>query len=64
MPIYEYKCKECGNKFEVLYKSDEDDSALTCPKCKAKNPVRVFSVFSSGESSCGTSSGGAKKGFS
>ena len=64
MPIYEYECKECGCKFEVLHMIEEDDSELTCPECNAKNPVRVFSLFSSGESSYGTTSGSAKKGFS
>ena len=63
MPIYEYECKECGYKFEVLQRLDQDDSDLICPKCNAKKPVRVFSVFSSGDSSCGTTSGSAKKGF-
>jgi putative FmdB family regulatory protein len=64
MPIYEYECKECSCKFEVLHKVEEENSDLICPKCNAKNPVRVLSVFSSGESSCGTTSGSVKKGFS
>ena len=64
MPIYEYECKKCDCRFEVLQKNVEENIGLTCPKCNAKNPVRIFSVFSSGESSCGTTSGSVKKGFS
>ena len=35
MPIYEFKCKECGNEFEMLQKfSDPDPSE--CPSCSGK----------------------------
>ena len=30
MPVYEYKCKECGEKFEKLVKMDAE---VRCPKC-------------------------------
>ncbi len=35
MPTYDYKCKECGNLFEVFQKMS--DIPLTeCPKCKGR----------------------------
>jgi len=32
MPTYDYKCKKCGNKFE-LFRSIQDESTVTCPVC-------------------------------
>jgi putative FmdB family regulatory protein len=32
MPIYEYRCEECNNKFEVM-QSFRDAPIRTCPKC-------------------------------
>ena len=34
MPIYEYKCTECGSHFEKLQKAT-DDPLKTCEKCGA-----------------------------
>ncbi len=32
MPLYEYECKQCGNRFEKIQKfSDEPEKV--CPKC-------------------------------
>ncbi|UCE67650.1 MAG: zinc ribbon domain-containing protein [Candidatus Zixiibacteriota bacterium] len=45
MPIYEYKCKDCGAKFEVLVYSS--DSSITCEKCGSENPERLMSGFAS-----------------
>ncbi len=33
MPIYEYKCKKCGYKFELLRPMKESDELGRCPKC-------------------------------
>ena len=35
MPIYEYKCKECGNEFEVIQKFS-DKPVKKCPDCSGK----------------------------
>jgi putative FmdB family regulatory protein len=51
MPIYEYQCTQCGEKFEVRQSIGEDGSKLTCPKCDTQNPKRLFSSFSSPGSS-------------
>ena len=32
MPIYEYRCKDCGHKLEALQKLS-DAPLLTCPSC-------------------------------
>ena len=45
MPIYEYECGKCGEKFELRRSIADSDSEVKCPKCGAENPQRVFSVF-------------------
>ena len=32
MPIYEYECETCGNRFE-RFQSMQDDPIRTCPDC-------------------------------
>ena len=56
MPIYEYQCLQCGERFEVRQSMGEDGSGLSCPKCNAQNPKRLFSsFFSPGSSAFGPS---------
>jgi putative FmdB family regulatory protein len=33
MPIYEYKCKKCGHRFEKLHQSYSDARVKKCPEC-------------------------------
>ena len=35
MPLYAWKCPQCGHRFEVLAAIDERDEAV-CEKCGAK----------------------------
>ena len=35
MPIYGYRCSNCGNQFEV-YQKMSDEPVQTCPKCEGK----------------------------
>ena len=46
MPTYEYRCKECKKKFElVLTIVQHDKKRVTCPKCKSRKVERQFSNF-------------------
>lgn len=45
MPIYEYKCEHCGEKFEVLQKFS-DDPLTECVLC-SKGPVKKLISASS-----------------
>jgi putative FmdB family regulatory protein len=47
MPIYEYECSKCKERFEVLQRISEDNSGLRCPKCRADKPRRLLSGFRS-----------------
>jgi putative FmdB family regulatory protein len=43
MPIYEYQCKACGHRLEVLQKMTED--ALTdCPQCGQSTLTKLVSA--------------------
>lgn len=50
MPIFEYLCKKCGNRFEKLQKGGADESNL-CPVCGSEEVKKELSLFSSGSSS-------------
>lgn len=43
MPLYEYKCEECGTKFEKLVSMS--DTNIACTKCESLNVTKQFSVF-------------------
>lgn len=44
MPIYEFKCKDCGEEFEVYLKNREETLNLVCKVCKSKNLERLMSI--------------------
>lgn len=44
MPIFEYKCSQCGYINEVLVKSAESKSPA-CPQCGHKKTEKLFSSF-------------------
>ncbi len=50
MPIYEYSCQDCGNKFSKLESITSEDRIKTCPECggKAKRIVSLTSFHLKG----------------
>lgn len=42
MPIYEYKCQNCGHSFEQLQKIT-DKLLRTCPKCGERQLLKLIS---------------------
>ena len=48
MPIYEYRCKVCGEGFEVLVRSPTRQASPTCPKCGSQKVQKAFSTFGVG----------------
>lgn len=51
MPVYEYQCLACGEKFDLLRGIRERDQKAACPKCGSKASKRVSSIFGTGASS-------------
>ncbi|MDF1757630.1 MAG: zinc ribbon domain-containing protein [Legionellaceae bacterium] len=43
MPIYEYKCSECGHEYEIIQKMS-DDPVVECEKCHKPSAVRLVSA--------------------
>lgn len=46
MPIYEYVCEACGDKFERLVRRTEQVLDGGCPSCGEKHLKQEFSTFS------------------
>jgi putative FmdB family regulatory protein len=44
MPIYEYRCEECGQEFEE-YLRTSTSPAPTCPGCSGAEVRREYSQF-------------------
>lgn len=44
MPIFEYTCPKCGERFEKLVLS-RNQAPPPCPKCGARHVERMLSVF-------------------
>jgi putative FmdB family regulatory protein len=42
MPLYEYNCRPCKKRFELLLFGDEKPA---CPKCHGRNLERLVSRF-------------------
>ncbi|OQB48482.1 MAG: Zinc ribbon domain protein [Firmicutes bacterium ADurb.Bin153] len=49
MPMFEFKCEDCGHNFETLAKKDE---RVVCPKCNSDRTKKLLSKFGF---SCGSS---------
>ncbi len=58
MPMFEFECRACGERFEDLCPSSEETANVECPGCGSLDVVRRLSAFatagpSGGGSSCG-----------
>jgi putative FmdB family regulatory protein len=45
MPIYDYRCRQCGEVCEVFQRSQDEKSA-SCPSCGSASLERLVSTFS------------------
>jgi putative FmdB family regulatory protein len=45
MPLYEYACIECGNRFELLRGAGQADGPTICDRCSGTRVKRLLSVF-------------------
>lgn len=44
MPIYEYRCKDCGKISEILTKMNHYDEILKCKDCGSPNLEKLMSL--------------------
>ncbi|MCX6155284.1 MAG: zinc ribbon domain-containing protein [Candidatus Kapabacteria bacterium] len=62
MPTFNYKCTDCGTKYEVFHKSFSATEALSCPSCEsssAKKMVTASNFTGFSNSNCQMPSQGA-----
>jgi putative FmdB family regulatory protein len=55
MPLYEYICKNCGKRFEVMRRMSERNDAPDCKDCGSEDTALALSA----SAFLGVSSGGA-----
>ncbi len=48
MPLYEYECADCGERFETLVSARRKDDPKKCPGCGSEATERVPSTFALG----------------
>ena len=44
MPIYEYRCRSCGEVLEVLHRSMHTVESVECAKCGSDDLTRLISA--------------------
>jgi putative FmdB family regulatory protein len=61
VPIYEYRCRACGDRFEKLVYGQ---AAVACPQCASGEVTRTLSLFGfkSGSTFASSAGGGAGSG--
>ncbi len=50
MPLYEYKCDQCGEVFFELRRALEREDSIHCPDCGGEGKI-IFSTFAQGGAS-------------
>jgi putative FmdB family regulatory protein len=60
MPIYEYVCDDCGERYERIVM--RQDVAVTCPKCASAKHTIQLSVFAAHAGAPKASGGGMSGG--
>jgi len=46
MPIFEYRCDDCGSRFEKLIRRPAEAVRLVCPSCGQDHLTQELSTFS------------------
>jgi putative FmdB family regulatory protein len=59
MPIYEYRCSECGAEFEKLV---DARTTVACPACAGSTVMRRLSLFRAGAVKGGAAAGAGMAG--
>ncbi len=59
MPLYEYSCRACRERFEVLQRMGEGSESIRCPECGAAEVERKLSTFAAAVGHGGSSGGAA-----
>ncbi len=75
MPVFEYRCGDCGTKYDHYHKSLSNQEEVKCPECGSSNNKKLFSSFAPSveasadfgggcaDGSCGLPTGGCASGM-
>ncbi len=44
MPIYDYRCDNCGKVYDVFHKVKEVEEDVVCPECESAKHTRLLSA--------------------
>ncbi|MER3525254.1 MAG: FmdB family transcriptional regulator [Ignavibacteria bacterium] len=44
MPIYDYRCNDCGTTYDIFHKVREVPDDVVCPTCQSTNHTRLLSA--------------------
>jgi len=58
MPLFEYECRECGQRFEALVQGTKRPA---CPECGSEDLEKLLSSFGFGSGSSAASFGGSSR---
>ena len=50
MPLYRYRCPDCGHEFEELLSGADVTIAVACPSCGVSETERQLTTFAVGSS--------------
>jgi putative FmdB family regulatory protein len=64
MPIFEYRCEECGATFERLTLRPQGAVQMTCPQCGSTRTAKIFSTFSTTAGNGASTGGSGRVNFS
>jgi putative FmdB family regulatory protein len=59
MPIYEYKCEECGRQLELLVSAERQPQ---CPECESRKLTRLLSIVAAPSRTAGGERSGSSPG--
>lgn len=59
MPVYEYICDDCQNKFEKRVSFSQAEKTPLCPECGREHTHKLLSTFALGGQSLGSRRGTA-----
>ncbi|MBI2304844.1 MAG: zinc ribbon domain-containing protein [Chloroflexi bacterium] len=45
MPLFEYRCQDCGERFEKLMPLAAEPAPIHCPRCGGESVKRSISLF-------------------
>lgn len=58
MPMFEYACRRCGERFEELRSARDEGPPPACPTCGSEDVVKLFSPFATAAGGGSRSGGG------